>query len=251
MRKSWFAAWALAMGLAGLLGGVAVRAEERIDIDANDPPFMYVDANGMAAGFYPEMLRLAFGLMNEPVKIDAVPWKRAIAEIDAGSAGVAGIYKTQERLQKYDYSATLLTEKLVVVTRRDRVLRFAGLDDLAGLRIGVIRGWSYGDEFDAMRAAGRFQVEEVIGDAPNFNKLEAGRLDAVISIEQGSRKTLATGNFPSLHVLPVPLAMKTAHLAFSRAQHKDALLARFDAAIEALRRSGELDRLVERHLSQP
>lgn len=251
MRKSWFAAWAMAMGLAGLLGGAAVRAQERVDIDANDPPFMFADATGMAAGFYPEMLRLAFGLMNEPVQIDAVPWKRAIAEIDAGSAGVAGIYKTQERLQKYDYSATLLTEKLVVVARRDRALHFAGLEDLAGLRIGVIRGWSYGDEFDAMRAAGRFQVEEVVGDSPNFNKLEAGRLDAVISIEQGSRKTLATGNFPSLQVLPVPLAMKTAHLAFSRAQHKGALLARFDAAMEALRRSGEFDRLVERHLSTP
>ena len=251
MRKSWLAMWALAMGLTGLLAGAPARAQERIDIDASDPPFMHADANGMAAGFYPELLRQAFALMNEPVQIDAVPWKRAIAEIDAGTAGVAGIYKTQERLQKYDYSATLLTEKLVVVTRRDRVLRFAGLEDLAGLRIGVIRGWSYGDEFDAMRAAGRFQAEEVVGDTMNFNKLEAGRLDAVVSIEQGSRKILAAGHFPSLQVLPVPLAMKTAHLAFSRAQHKGALLARFDAAVEALRRSGEFDRLVERHLAQP
>lgn len=251
MRKSWLKAWALALGLAGLCAGMAARAEERIDIDANDPPFMYADANGGAAGFYPEMLRLAFALMNEPVKIDAVPWKRAVAEIDAGTAGVAGIYKNQERLQKYDFSATLLTEKLVVVTRRDRGLRFAGMEDLAGLHLGVIRGWSYGDEFDSMRTAGRFQVEEVVGDATNFTKLEAGRLDAVISIEQSSRKLLAAGGFPSLHVLPVPMAMKTAHLAFNRSQHKGALLARFDAAIETLRRSGEMDRLIDRHLSSP
>ena len=86
MRKSCFAALTLAMGLAGLLAGAAVRAQERVDIDAMDPPVMYADAHGGAAGFYPEMLRIVFALMNEPVQIEAVPWKRAIAEIDAGTA---------------------------------------------------------------------------------------------------------------------------------------------------------------------
>ena len=251
MRRSWVVVWTLAAGLAGLVAATAVRAQERIDFDAADPPFMSADANGAPVGLYPDLVRAAFALMKVPVVIEAVPWKRALAEIDAGSAGVAGIYKTRERLLKYDYSEALLAEKLLVFVRHDRAFRLAGVDDLAGLRIGVIRGWSYGDEFDAMRAAGRLQAEEVVSDAQNFSKLEAGRIDAVVTIEQSGKKLLASGSYPSVQALGVPLTTKTAHLAFSRALNKGALLARFDAAMDALRRSGEYDRIVERALTQP
>jgi len=251
MRKSWFAAWALAIGLASLSVGMAVRAQERVDVDAMDAPFMYADANGAPAGLYPDLLRAAFGLMKVPLQMEAVRWSRALAEIDAGSAGVAGIYKTRERLLKYDYSEALLAERLLVFTRHDHVFRFAGPADLAGLRIGVIRGWSYGDEFDAMRAAGRLQAEDVVSDVQNFSKLEAGRLDAVVTIEQSGRKLLASGSYPSVQALPVPMTTKTAHLAFNRTLNKGPLLIRFDAAMEALRRSGEFDRIVEHALAQP
>lgn len=248
MRKSWVTALALAAGLAGLLASGPVPAQERVDIDAKDPPFSYADANGAAAGVYADLVRAAFALMKEPLVIEAVPWKRALAEIDAGTAGAGGMYKTRERALKYDFSEAMFTEKLVVYVRRDRTFRFAGVDDLAGLRVGVLRGWSHGDAFDVARMAGRLQVEEVVTDAQNFSKLDAGRLDAVVAIEQSGKKLLA-GGFPSLQALPVPLAMITAHLAFNRAQHKRPLLVRFDAALGTLRRSGEYDRIVERAMA--
>lgn len=249
MRRCKIAAWALVAGLLGPAAGLAEPAPERINFDAMDAPFMSTDANGAAVGLYPDLLRAAFALMKVPVHFEPVPWKRALAELDAGSAGVAGIYKTRERLQKYDYSETLMTEKLLVFVRQDHVIRVAGVADLVGLRVGVIRGWSYGEEFDAMREAGRFVAEDVVSDAQNFSKLEAGRLDAVVTIEQSGRKLLASGLYPSVQALPVPFTMKTAHLAFNKALNKTVLLQRFDAAVEALRRSGEFDRIVDRALT--
>lgn len=251
MRRCWIAAWALVAGLWGPAGGMAETLPERIDFDANDAPFMSTDANGNPVGLYPDLLRAVFAHMKLPVHFEAVPWKRALAELDAGSAGVAGIYKSRERLQKYDYSEALLTEKLLVFVRQDHVMRVASAEDLVGLRVGVIRGWSYGDEFDAMRTAGRFQAEDVVSDSQNFSKLEAGRLDVVVTIEQSGRKLLASGNYPSVQALPTPFTMKTAHLAFNKTLSKTALLQRFDAAVEALRRSGEFDRIVDRALAIP
>jgi ABC-type amino acid transport substrate-binding protein len=102
-----------------------------------------------------------------------------------------------------------------------------------------------------MRAAGRLQAEDVVSDAQNFSKLEAARIDAVVTIEQSGRKLLASDNYPSVQALGVPLTTKTAHLAFNRTLNKGALLARFDAAMDALRRSGEYDRIVERTMTPP
>jgi polar amino acid transport system substrate-binding protein len=57
------------------------------------------------------------------------------------------------------------------------------LDDLAGLRIGVIEGYYYGPEWQEALAAGTFRVEAGFGRDPNranFRMLKEGRVDMVL-----------------------------------------------------------------------
>jgi polar amino acid transport system substrate-binding protein len=238
-------AWALAA-----MWWLPVPAQERLAVDAQNAPFMYADGE-RAAGLYPALLQAAFDRIGVPVRIDALPWSRALVALDQAELGVGGIYKNSERVQKYDYSAPIFVEKLVLYVRRDRPLAFAAVPDLAGLRIGVIRGWSYGDAFDTARRAGRLEAEEVASDAQNFSKLAQKRLDAIVAVEQAGSALLASGHYPSVVALATPLAVNPTHLAFHRSANKRALLERFDRALDAMRRSGEHERLVERALFRP
>ncbi|NRF68259.1 amino acid ABC transporter substrate-binding protein [Aquincola sp. S2] len=235
-----------AVALGWMLVALAV-AQERVAVDAQNAPFMYADGE-RAAGVYPALLQAGFHHIGVAVRIEALPWSRALAGLDQAELGVGGIYKNSERVQKYDYSAPIFVEKLVLYVRRDKRLVFTGMQDLAGLRIGVIRGWSYGDAFDLARRAGRVETEEVASDAQNFSKLESKRLDAIVAVEQAGTAQLASGHYPSVIALQTPLAVNPTHLAFHKSADKRALLARFDSAIEAMRRSGEHDRLVGRAL---
>jgi polar amino acid transport system substrate-binding protein len=214
-----------------------------VAVDSQNAPFMFV-RGGVAEGLYPQLVRAAFQQMDTAVKLEAIPWSRALRQLDQAECGVAGIYRNAERLQKYDFSAAIFIERVRLYARRERGLSFAGIADLAGLRVGVIRGWSYGDAFDQARRTGQVTVEEVPADAQNFGKLASGRLDAVLAVEQAGAALLAGGAYPSVQVLPRPLAVNSTHLAFHKSTHSAALLKRFDAAMDHLRRDGTHDRLV-------
>jgi polar amino acid transport system substrate-binding protein len=243
----------LLLALLGLLVPPAQSAEQAgtpavcVAVDAQNAPFMFARGES-AEGLYPQLIRAAFQQMDTAVRLEAVPWSRALRQLDQAECGVAGIYRNTERLQKYDFSAAIFVERLRLYTRRGRGLSFSGIPDLAGLRIGVIRGWSYGDAFDRARQAGQLVAEEVAADAQNFSKLESGRLDAVLAVEQAGATLLAGGAYPSVQALPRPLAVNSTHLAFHKSARSAALLKRFDEAMEQLRRNGVHDRLVAQAL---
>lgn len=228
---------------AWLCAATAVVAQVRIAVDAQNAPFMMARGQ-QAAGLYPMLLQAAFERMGTPARIEAMPWSRALELIDRAECGVGGLYQNSDRLARFDFSAPIFVERLLLYARRDRLPAYQRLADLEGLRIGVIRGWSYGDAFDAARRQGRLQVEEVAGDAQNFSKLASGRLDLVVAVEQAGSAQLASGRFPMVVALPQPLAVNPTHLAFHKSAHMKPLLARFDRAIDELRRSGQHERLV-------
>jgi len=93
--------------------------------------------------------------LGEEVAVRAVPWKRAIAYLDGGKGGLGGIYKTKPRLEKYDYTDEIFSEEIMVYVPKGKAFAFSSVYDLAGKRLGVIRGWSYGEEFDEAREKGR------------------------------------------------------------------------------------------------
>ena len=214
-----------------------------VAVDSQNAPFMFARGE-LAEGLYPLLVRAAFRRMDTAVRLEAMPWSRALRQLDQAECGVAGIYRNRERLQKYDFSASIFIERVRLYARRERGLSFAGIADLAGLRVGVIRGWSYGDAFDQARRSGQVTTEEVAADAQNFSKLASGRLDAVLAVEQAGAALLAGGAYPSVRALPQPLAVNSTHLAFHKSARSVALLKRFDAAMEQLRRDGTHDRLV-------
>jgi polar amino acid transport system substrate-binding protein len=234
----------LALALAASLAGAQPLV---VDVDDANPPFMFA-RDGQAAGVYPALMQAVFREMKEPVSIEPKPWRRALSEIDAGTAGVGGIYKNSERLKRFDYSEPMFVERVSIYAVQGDANRYTGVADLKGKRVGVIRGWSYGDDFDEARKAGAMEVEEVNSDTQNFAKLAAGRLDAVLAIVEAAEPHLRRHRNVQL---AGSLVENPTYLAFNKSANKLGFLERFNAALARLKKSGALSRIVTEELHRP
>lgn len=231
-----------------LLSSSLVLAEHpAISFDTANPPFMY-SRDGTPAGLYPALISAAFDAMGVKVTLQARPWARVIPELDKGLAGAAGLYKTAERERKYDYSDPIYVEKLMVFYHQSRPVRFAGVDDFRGLRIGVIRGWSYAENFDQARKRQFFVLEESISDEQNFRKLALGRVDAVLAVAEAG--TAMMKQFDNIAVAEVPLAQNPTYLAFAKSAQQTVLLREFNQVLKTMKTRGEYQKILASELPQ-
>ncbi len=237
---------ALALGCCALLA----RAETLVAIDNANPPFMYLH-DGQARGLYPAMLEAVFARLGEPLTLQAMPWKRALLKGAAGEVGIGGIYRNIERLRVFDYSEPIYEERLLLYVRRDQAFDFHGIEDLHGRRIGVIRGWSYTDDFDRAMREGRIDAQPGSSDEANLRKLASGRLDAVVVIEMAARRLLEQDGLDALQPLPRPLSINPTYLVFAKQARRQDLLLRFDQALREMREDGSLQRLIDEATAIP
>ena len=220
-----------------------------ISVDEGNPPFMY-SWEGKAAGIYPAVIAAAMGRAGIDVVLQTRPWKRALNEMEQGKAGVGGIYKTDERLLKYDFSVPIRLENVAVYFNRASPVNCETLAGLNGKRVGVLLGWSYGDRFDEARKSGKFLVEGVSNDRANLLKLTAGRLDAVLSIEESASAVIATERLSNLDQCQTYLAPNPAYLAFAKQAKRADLLDRFNKSIDAMKQDGSLEKIVLQELAR-
>lgn len=240
--------------LFALFGRASSGLAETVNVfvDAAYPPFMYATADQKAVGVYPALIAEAFSRAGVAVRLHAVPWKRALAETDAGMGGIGGVYMNQQRLLRYDYSDAIFVERLQAVVRKEKAFPFKGLESLAGKRVGVLRGWSYGDAFDQARASGLFRAEEVDNDAQNLAKLKAGRIDVMIAGREGADASIALSDKPSDYiVLEPPLSETVAYLAFPKQLKKRDVIDAFNQAMVSMRQDGTWDKIIRGILARP
>ena len=230
-------------------GSEAARPVIVVDVDAENPPFMYSRA-GYAVGLYPAVIRAALGRCHDNVRVQAKPWRRAFVEIDKAQAGVGGLYKNAERLAKYDFSDPIYVENIAVFYRTVQPFDFRTVADLYGKRVGVLRGWSYGDDFDAARRNGAIATEDVSSDRSNFLKLTDGRLDAVLAIEESGQAAMAASGLHGIEQANAYLASYPVYLAFSKKAAKSDLLVCFNKALAEMKQDGAFERIVRQELGR-
>jgi len=230
----------------------SIQASQKIVIavDWGNPPYMY-EQSGNAAGIYPALLSAVFERMGVEMIVKTFPWKRSLKKGKGGEAGIGGIYKTDERLKIFDYSAPIYREVVLVYVPKKQPFTFNRLSDLAGKTIGVLRGWSYGDAFDQFRQEGKVTVKAANNDSTTFKRLVFGYVDCLFAPELTGNQMLRQKDYQDQVIaLPKPLVVKDTYLVFAKRAQKKKLLEQFNTTLKIMKADGTYDQVIEACIAQ-
>ena len=222
-----------------------------IAVDDNYPPYMY-GTTEKAKGLYPALIEQVFVRTGIEVEVRPLPWEMALKSAEEGHAAIGGLYKNNARLEIYDYSEPLFEERLSVYVKKGRAFDFTQLSDLQGKIIGLTRGWSYGEEFDAARKDYNFTVEEDISNEGNFRKLVSDKIDCLILDQVAASRIIHRENLgDQVEKLDNPAAVNHTYIAFAKHLEKQGVLNRFNQVLEDMKNVGSYEQLIQNFITNP
>lgn len=191
----------------------ALAQESHLPIVFEDyPPYEYVE-DGEVKGINMDIIREAFRRMGVTPYFEPRPWKRAVYELKSGEIlALSSGFKTAKR----EEFAVFPSEPLAMETNVVAALTVSGvevnsLEDLRGLRVGVVREYSYGESFDSMRG---------------LNKIKANSSHQMLKMLLSQRMDVAVGNKAVFKFLAKKQGM-LAHIKFIHVVGNDPLYLMF------------------------
>jgi polar amino acid transport system substrate-binding protein len=207
------------------------------------PP--YVERNLPHGGYVVQLIRAALASVGLAARFEFMPWARAMALLREGKVtAVAPAYKTADREIDCDLSTPFPGGPLVLFALAGKNRRWKNLRDLAGLRIGVVRGYAHTEAFDE---ASFLNKEPTNDETANLRKLQAGRIDAMAADRNVVRYRFRhdlSGDPATLEEYDPVLGERDLHVCFSRAwPGHSALRSAFDKGLATVREAGLVDAL--------
>ena len=214
------------------------------------PFFLETTSKQISEGIgYELVVELFKTIPNAKPTFPKLPWKRALLEVETGAKdAIALLLKTDERAQYMEFTKPLMqTPALIFFNKKSFPDGFSWGDvsEFNQYKIGVVRGYSYGEPFDTYIASKPKNVHEVTSSTQLFSMLQRQRIDLVpensavaytLAADQGWLENLgASEKVLSSDILHIGISKKSKHLS---------LLAELNRAIDALYKSGKIDRLV-------
>ncbi len=219
--------------------------------------YSYTDGDGRAGGIDIDVVRAFARELGCSVTFEEMPWTRILLAIEAGQLDLtSSASMTDERLQFARFSIPYRQAEMAIYVRRGESGRFAlgGLQDIpkAGLRLGIVTGYYYGDQFEALIRNESFEalIDPAAEYDTNIRKLLHGRIDGFIVDDVGvmvsALRRLGVRDQVERH--PLVLPGDDLHFMFSR-QTVDALRVEgVNRVLERLRNDGRLRDIMRTHL---
>lgn len=222
----------------------SVQASEVVVGMSPWPP--YIDPKLPGHGLAASIVSAAFERAGyEPVLVLG-PWERTLEATKLGEISVvAAAWRTRERERDFAFSRAYLTNEVKFLKREGSPLRFETLQDLDGLRVGVVYLYTYGEAFD--KATGFTKAPET-HIVPNLLQLLAGNIDLAVGDERTLRYEInrhLAAREGELEFLPKPLRSHDLHVAVSRSDPEfEAIVTRFDRGLEEIQADGTYRKLL-------
>ncbi|MES2262995.1 MAG: transporter substrate-binding domain-containing protein [Pseudomonadota bacterium] len=243
----------LCLGMLALDSGLAA---ERVILYGDDDyaPYCFVE-DGQFKGMYVDMLKLAARRLAPRYAIELLPrpWKRGLSDLEHGNAFALfppGLKKERTYIQTY--SVPLYRETVVLFCNDDIMQKPHRVfpDDFAGLTIGVNAGFLLSERLAEAARAGTVNLQAAKGNETNLKKLALKRIDCYASdraaaLYSAKRLRMAEHFTITLHEA-VELSREETYIGYSASNnppYKAAFIEDMNAAINAIRQSGEAARI--------
>ena len=222
-------------------------------VTSNYPPFSFIDGD-VQKGIGVDVLKEAFARMKVELKIEFLPFPRAIQAFESGSAdGIFPFAIKDERIAYTLYPKEyLVADTSALFVRADSPITFDGnLGQLGDYTFGLQRDAFNGSAFsEAVNAGVIRKIEKTLDQRQVVLMLVQSRFDIAIGpslvVRYYARETGNAKNIKELRpALEKPLP---AYLGFSKQKDLAALMLRFDQTIAKMRRDGTYQRIMTQYL---
>ena len=215
------------------------------------PPYTPDKVGAVQEGFAWEMISEVFSRLDMHVHLELVPQLRMLEYLKSGSKdGVTVISKNVERQKYLAYSDPIFekTGRVYYAVRRSTPLTWNHFRDLAQFRIGVVKGHSYGDEFNKASERWGFRLDQANTVTQNFDKLLYDRVDVVLCNERTANLLLKNSKYEGL-IIPTKKSyyQKSYHIAISKHSSALNLIGEINSVIRELRKEGYFKILFDKY----
>jgi polar amino acid transport system substrate-binding protein len=219
--------------------------------------YSYVDAEGRAGGIDIDVIRAFARELNCDVTFVEMPWTRVLLALETGQLDItSSASKTLERQAFAHFSIPYRQAEVAIYVRRGESARFEleRLQDIpkAGLRLGIVTGYYYGEDFDALIEDESFaaQIDPAADYDINIRKLLHDRTDGFIVDDVGvmisAVRRLGVEDRVERH--PLLLPGDDLHFMFSRKSVDALRVEGVNHVITRMQNDGRLSDIMSKHL---
>lgn len=243
------AAGGLALAWAALAAGPVRAADARLKVVTEEwAPYNYAE-NGSLKGLSVEVVQALARALQVEVDFQVLPSMRAAAALESQPRTLMiTMLRTPEREGKYKWIGPLGDSSIYFYKRKDSPLAITSLEDAK--RVPLICARHAGVTVARLKAAGftNLNASAVEGKAV-YEMLLLGRCDLAISDSPlGVSHALKQMGLPQDAVVRTPVKLLTLPLFIACSQDiPDAEVARWQAALDTLKRSGAFQALVKKY----
>ncbi len=216
---------------------------------ASDPWQPHYGPDLVNQGYIVEVAREAFARAGHKLKVEFVPWGRAYKLSKRGVYdGLLGAFYTPERTEIFQYTQPIGQSRINLFWNKEDEFQFNRLSELKGLKIGIVKGYHYFDEFNQ---ADYLIKMETYHSAENVDLLLKDRIDMLIGAEEVVDYVLRS-RFPEsvnrVASLDIPLKVNELYIPISKsvADYQE-LVEGFNKALAEMKLDGTYIEIIGKH----
>ncbi|MBU0651038.1 transporter substrate-binding domain-containing protein [bacterium] len=209
------------------------------------PPYEFED-KGKPSGVLVDIVQTVFQKAGVQLELKFLPFEQAYKQAKNGKInGLFNFYKTEDRLKSFDYSEPTIKNPLIFFVRKDSEMYFNKLEDLKGLKIGVMPGYAYGKDFDE---SSLFVREEADSHLANIKKLVLGQIDAYVCDKLvGLNVALKNNLMSELKILSSPLKVMDGYIGFTKDKHQE-VINKINEALKEMNKNGDIEKMINKYI---
>ncbi len=212
------------------------------------PP--YSDKNLVNQGASVAVAKAAFAAEGHELVVSFYPWSRTVKLAQQSNSKYMGYFPEYYfETQDFLFSDAMGSGPLGIMQNTAKPIAFSKVQDLRGMRIGIVQDYVNTQTLDVMIASGEVQGEAVPSDVLNIKKVAVKRLDAAVI--DANVLTFLLGSDPSLAQLkhrvemhPTLLQDKKLYIAFKNTPEGKRWRTIFNAGLQKI----DVNGIMQQHL---